>query len=411
MSATQPGEPVARGTLAETPFGHLALYLYRRNTSGTLLIEDEAGTLEAEIRFLQGRPVAARFASPALTLLDGLLPLCGLFEGEFSFFESDLLTGSSELLGGAVDPYALLTASLQQHARDDMVGAVLQRYLGKKLRLQPGRDLGRLSLTAQDAPLIELIRAAPATPEELVAQSPLPRQRTERLVYALIVTHMIMPHEQRNLETYRSQVDIRPGRQMVSVAAPAWQRLASMRPGLSGSARPGTSSSLAPRTSGRPADAPLGPRISARPLDMQITPPAMPNVAVSLVPEGEDRITGARKAGDLVQSGRCDEAMTLIEELLADEPEDSELLALRGHALFEKHRANTDGLPRAVLDSLRKALEIEPDEVRALYVRGLIYKRAGDPKKALVYFKRVLHVDPKHIEAQREIRLAKLRGT
>jgi hypothetical protein len=37
-------------------------------------------------------------------------------------------------------------------------------------------------------------------------------------------------------------------------------------------------------------------------------------------------------------------------------------------------------------------------------------KRAGETKKALAYFKRVAQLAPRHLEAQREIRLAKLRS-
>jgi Flp pilus assembly protein TadD len=117
-----------------------------------------------------------------------------------------------------------------------------------------------------------------------------------------------------------------------------------------------------------------------------------------------------RKAEQLMQRGSHDEALALLSELLSDEPERAELHALRGHTLLEKHRGSSDGLPREVMDSLKRAIELDPDQARALYARGLIYQRAGDGKKALAAFRRVLQVDPKHIEARREVRLAKLRG-
>jgi hypothetical protein len=408
MSATPAREPVAQGSLAETPLCHLGLYLYRRNTSGTLLISNATGNLEASVRVEQGRPVAARFATPALTLLDGLVPLCGLRDGGFSFFDVDLMATAENLVTGAVDPYALLVASLREHAREDMVEAILKRYQGSKLRIQPGRDLERLGLQATDKPLIELIRAAPAAPEELVAQSPLPAQRTRHLVYALIVTHMVTLHEERNRETYRSQVEIRSGRPVVgqpndvaSSAIPAWQQLVSLRPGAVTSARPGampTSSVSMP------------PRPSSRPAGSGSTPAPIPQVAVSLVPDGEDRGTKIRRAEHFLSHNRCDDALAVVDELIKEAPEDAAILALRGHALFEKHRVSPKGLPKSVLDALRKALEIDPDQRRAVYVRGLVYKQAGDMKKATACWKRVLQIDPKHLEAQRELRLAKLRG-
>src|SRR5262249_11934930 len=155
--------------------------------------------------------------------LDALLPLCALGDGEYAFYEHDEIGADEEALTGVIDPYSLLVASLSDHARDDMVEAVLQRYAESKLRLQPGRDLERLGLKPNDKPLLELVRAAPATPPELIADSPLPKLRTRRLIYALIVTQTISPHE-RSSEIYKSQVDpraVRPGFSAVNEVASA----------------------------------------------------------------------------------------------------------------------------------------------------------------------------------------------
>src|SRR4051812_48561833 len=42
MSPT-PTQPVAQGTLANTPFAHLVLYIYQRRSSGTLVVRDLVG--------------------------------------------------------------------------------------------------------------------------------------------------------------------------------------------------------------------------------------------------------------------------------------------------------------------------------------------------------------------------------
>ena len=49
----------------------------------------------------------------------------------------------------AIDPYELLAASLDNHARDDMVDALLARFGGQKLRLLEGRDLERHAYPAR----------------------------------------------------------------------------------------------------------------------------------------------------------------------------------------------------------------------------------------------------------------------
>jgi tetratricopeptide (TPR) repeat protein len=415
MSETAERQPEAQGTLGDTPLPHLVLYLYRRNTSGTLRLSTQEQGILASIGFRQGRPIAARLPAPAPTLLAGLIPLCGVRDADFTFFGEDLLAEGEDLITGSIDPYALLVASLREHAQEDMVDAVLERYAGRKLRLEPGRDLERLVLEREDKPLIELIRAEPATPEELVKLSPLGATRTRHLLYALIVTHMLGLHEERNRETFRSQVELKDGPSglpapggLPSLGAPAWQRLASLRASPMASTSPNARIVSAPPTGARPVT-------SARPAESPAAaslplPPAapVPNLAAA---GNEDRASRLRKAEQALQRGRPDEAIAVADELLRTEPESAELHALRGYALFEKHRSDDGGLPRSVVDALKKALELDADQPRALYTRGLVFQRGGDAKKALACFKRVLQVQPKHIEAQRELRLAKLRAT
>ena len=108
--------------------------------------------------------------------------------------------------------------------------------------------------------------------------------------------------------------------------------------------------------------------------------------------------------------GRSDEALQLVDQLLNGRRDASELLGLRAQALFEKSRVGDESAARDVTDAVRRTLEVDPDNTRALFTRGMVLKRAGEAKKALAYFRRVAQLAPKHLEAQREIRLAKLRS-
>ncbi len=403
MNATAERQPVARGNLLETPLCHLALYIYRHAQTGSLIVAGhEAG--EATIRFQRGRASAACLPWAAPSLLAGLLPLCGMRAGDFAFYDDDLIGQSPDAIAGIVDPYELLAASLDDNARDDMVEAVLRRFDGKQLRMLPGREIERLRLRDAHKPLLELIRAAPATSDELIAQAPIDQLQARRLLYALIATNMVAAHEQRDGDSFQSQpastassatFSMPAGRAGSSSSMPAarptaaWQQLASLRP--SGSLQPPAASR--PPRSGQPPSAQS--QVSLRPS--------------SVAPEGEDKPSRIKRVELLMQRGRNDEALTSVDSMLRDEPYDAELTALRAHILFEKHQVNPDGLPRSVLDAIRKALELDPEHPRALYTKGLVFKRAGDPKKAAMYFRKVLQVDPKHLEAQRELRLAKLR--
>ena len=176
---------------------------------------------------------------------------------------------------------------------------------------------------------------------------------------------------------------------MGSESSSAWQRLASLRPASAPQTASFSQNSMMPAAprSGRPPSAPL------------------------LAPD--DKLARQRRAEQLLQRGKPDEALTDIDALLALEPERAEWLGLRAQALFEKHQFEKDieleGVPRVVLDAIKKALEVDSEQPRALYTKGMIFKRTGEMKKALICWKRALRADPKNLEAGREFRLAKLR--
>jgi tetratricopeptide (TPR) repeat protein len=138
-------------------------------------------------------------------------------------------------------------------------------------------------------------------------------------------------------------------------------------------------------------------------------PPAQSSLRPTSMAPAEDKASRFKRVEQLLQRGRPDEALTEAEALCAADPNDVELMALRAQALFEKHQVNPEGIPRPVLDAIKKALDADPEQPRALYIKGLVFKRGGELKKAVAYFRQVLKVDPKHLDAQREIRLAKLR--
>lgn len=528
MTAQSDSTPIAQGNLQETPFAHILIYVYRRgntasSNSGTLVLQVQAG--ECKVRMQRGRPIMARVPWPSRYLFDALLPLCGFRTGTYAFYQDDRLTGEPTTISGNVDPYSLIAASLDKYAREDAIDTVLQRFGSMRLRMPPNRELDRLRLDARDTPFIDMLRAAPATLDELLRQSPLPAERTRRVLYALIITQMVLPHDDPTQHTVRTQTPATVSRDLASAtqrpsrrSSPAWRVLASLRPDLSvrmdsGSLRPDGSPSARPlnsttppgggpsmRPSGpvppnnantlRPPGAspntantvrPAGPATSLRPPTSvpasavnslrpsaapaqdaaTLRPPGKatsssftslpaasaapgagtsarasgpapgstsgrpsgpaPGSATSGRPSGpaptlsgppsnapEDIPARIRRAEALMQRRRHDEALTEVDAMLQLEPDRAELHGLRAQVLFEKH-TDAEGLPRAVIDSLKRALEIDPDQTRALFTRGLVCKRGGDLKKAITYFKRVLSVDPKHLDAQRELRLAKLR--
>lgn len=61
------------------------------------------------------------------------------------------------------------------------------------------------------------------------------------------------------------------------------------------------------------------------------------------------------------------------------------------------------------LGALEKVLTGDPDCVRALWFHGQLLKRLGRVDAALRDFKRAVRLDPRHVDAQREVRLHELR--
>ena len=77
-------------------------------------------------------------------------------------------------------------------------------------------------------------------------------------------------------------------------------------------------------------------------------------------------------------------------------------------ALGATTAAEPPALESALL-ALEKILTGDPDCVRALYYRGQILRRLGRSEHALRDFRRIVRVDPRHIEAQREVRISDMR--
>jgi hypothetical protein len=424
VSAT--GQAIAQGTLAATPFMHLLLYLYRKQSDGTLVVRADT---ETTIVFHKGRPTTARFSRKVDHILEGLAPLCGLTKGYYAFYEGNGIGDDPDALHAAVDPYALLTMALREHPRDDVVESVLAPYDDSTLRILPGREIGRLRLRPDEQVIIELLRASPSKPRTLVLDSPLSRRRTQRVLYALLVTKMVAPDD-RDPGEIRSTAEVdareiangdsdyavrhssRPPVQasprpppkragaisfsnMNTVAIPpasqgeakggggglpAWQRLASLRPG----AMPSMSPRATPASGVRPS----------------LVPELPPDASV------EERLGHAAK---LIDRGKAAEARPIAEGVLAEDQHNADALAIKAHTMVALATDRRRGLPKEILTVVRTALRIDPDQARALLVKGLIYKYGGEPKKALNCFRRAVAEDPKNIEAQRELRLARMR--
>ena len=95
--------------------------------------------------------------------------------------------------------------------------------------------------------------------------------------------------------------------------------------------------------------------------------------------------------------------------LAGADPEDAEAQALVAWATTLAGEGSEDTL-RAALPLLDKAVNRDRHCERAHYYRGTVHKRLGSNAAAFRDFTRVVSLNPKHIDAQREIRIYEMRA-
>jgi curved DNA-binding protein CbpA len=96
-------------------------------------------------------------------------------------------------------------------------------------------------------------------------------------------------------------------------------------------------------------------------------------------------------------------------QLASADPDDSEAQALVAWATTLAGEASEDTL-RAALPMLDNAVNRDRQCERAHYYRGMVHKRLGSNAAAFRDFTRVVSLNPKHVDAQREIRIYEMRA-
>jgi hypothetical protein len=138
--------------------------------------------------------------------------------------------------------------------------------------------------------------------------------------------------------------------------------------------------------------------------DASLSAPTADEIAEQAEIEKVLRASAAfQKAEILLRRNDTDGAEALAREAVEGDPQ-PEHLALLGwiHAL-------RDRLPEA-LDHLNRAIDANPKAETALFYRGTVLKRMGHHAKAVSDFRRVIEINPKNLDASREVRLHEMRN-
>ncbi|NOY92404.1 MAG: DnaJ domain-containing protein [Deltaproteobacteria bacterium] len=117
-----------------------------------------------------------------------------------------------------------------------------------------------------------------------------------------------------------------------------------------------------------------------------------------------------QKVEVLVRRRAWDEALTILEEALEVSPDEADYHAMRGWVLLERHGTKKKKDANEILTCAERALAQAPDHERALHTRAAALKQLDRMDEALKDFEHILVNNPKHVEATREIRLARMRG-
>ncbi|WNG54941.1 DnaJ domain-containing protein [Archangium gephyra] len=112
-----------------------------------------------------------------------------------------------------------------------------------------------------------------------------------------------------------------------------------------------------------------------------------------------------RKAGLYIKARKFADAVKLLDEAIQLNPEEPEFFAWRGYARFFTFEDKKVGYNEAYKD-IQQCLKQNDKVASGHYFLGVIAKLCGDTSGALKHFQKTVEVQPNHIDAQREIRMA-----
>jgi curved DNA-binding protein CbpA len=132
-------------------------------------------------------------------------------------------------------------------------------------------------------------------------------------------------------------------------------------------------------------------------------------------PESDRKLTAIvqaamdhQKAEVLLRRRDVAGALALLTGALELSPDDGDIQASYAWALFlQPGKPEVERMSTAI----RRAVELNPKSDRAHYYYGMILRRAGKETEALAEFDKAAQLNPKNLDAVRETRLSKMRGT
>ena len=109
------------------------------------------------------------------------------------------------------------------------------------------------------------------------------------------------------------------------------------------------------------------------------------------------------KVAIFLRNRRYQDALALMDEVIALCPKEGEFIACRAFTAFLVAQDKAAEKPRAIR-AIEEGIKLNPRCVEAFIFRGHIEKLTGDTARARASFQKALEINPKHVEAQRELK-------
>jgi hypothetical protein len=116
-----------------------------------------------------------------------------------------------------------------------------------------------------------------------------------------------------------------------------------------------------------------------------------------------------QKVDVLVKRRRYDDAIAICDQAMSVVRKEADYPAMKAWILLLRDGIEPEGVANEIRNLLRKTFAINTDHVHGHFVRAHFLKRQGDHDKALKHFKKVAKLDPKNLEALREVRIGNMR--
>ncbi|MBE2250566.1 MAG: DnaJ domain-containing protein [Myxococcus sp.] len=113
-----------------------------------------------------------------------------------------------------------------------------------------------------------------------------------------------------------------------------------------------------------------------------------------------------QKGKILMQARKYADAFKMFDDCIAIMPDDAEVYAWRGYAKFFTFPDKKLGIVEAMKD-INNCLKRNANVVAAHFHQGMMHRILGDMAAAKKHFSATVKLDPKHIDAQRELRMMK----